>query len=36
LLTNHPKPIRGLEGYGLKITRQSPLEGAAKKAGKQG
>lgn len=44
LLTNHPKPIRGLEGYGLKITRQSPLEGAArvaakgaaKKAGRQG
>ncbi len=33
LLTNHPKPIRGLEGYGLKITRQSPLEGAAKKSG---
>lgn len=26
LLTNHPKPIRGLEGYGIKITRQSPLE----------
>jgi 3,4-dihydroxy 2-butanone 4-phosphate synthase/GTP cyclohydrolase II len=29
LLTNHPKPIRGLEGYGIKITRQSPLEGVA-------
>jgi 3,4-dihydroxy 2-butanone 4-phosphate synthase/GTP cyclohydrolase II len=36
LLTNHPKPIRGLEGYGLKITRQSPLEGAAKKAVRKG
>jgi 3,4-dihydroxy 2-butanone 4-phosphate synthase / GTP cyclohydrolase II len=36
LLTNHPKPIRGLEGYGLKITRQSPLEGVARKTGRQG
>jgi 3,4-dihydroxy 2-butanone 4-phosphate synthase/GTP cyclohydrolase II len=34
LLTNHPKPIRGLEGYGLKITRQSPLERAARGAAK--
>ena len=32
LLTNYPKPIRGLEGYGLKITRQSPLERAARGA----
>jgi 3,4-dihydroxy 2-butanone 4-phosphate synthase/GTP cyclohydrolase II len=36
LLTNHPKPIRGLEGYGLKITRQSPLEGAARVAARGG
>jgi 3,4-dihydroxy 2-butanone 4-phosphate synthase/GTP cyclohydrolase II len=26
LLTNSPKKILGLEGYGLKITRQSPLD----------
>jgi 3,4-dihydroxy 2-butanone 4-phosphate synthase/GTP cyclohydrolase II len=25
LLTNHPKRIQGLEGYGLRITRQTPL-----------
>ncbi len=25
LLTNHPKRIQGLEGYGLKIMRQTPL-----------
>ena len=25
LLTNHPKRIQGLEGYGLRITRQSPF-----------
>jgi GTP cyclohydrolase II len=34
LLTNHPKRIQGLEGYGLKITRQSPLEGTARLAEK--
>jgi 3,4-dihydroxy 2-butanone 4-phosphate synthase/GTP cyclohydrolase II len=34
LLTNHPKRIQGLEGYGLKITRQSPLEGTARQAEK--
>jgi hypothetical protein len=26
LLTNSPRRIQGLEGYGLKVTRQSPLE----------
>jgi 3,4-dihydroxy 2-butanone 4-phosphate synthase / GTP cyclohydrolase II len=26
LLTNYPKKIQGLEGYGLKITRQTPLD----------
>ena len=26
LLTNSPRKIQGLEGYGLKITRQSPLD----------
>jgi GTP cyclohydrolase II len=25
LLTNHPKRIQGLEGYGLRIVRQSPF-----------
>jgi 3,4-dihydroxy 2-butanone 4-phosphate synthase / GTP cyclohydrolase II len=30
LLTNHPKRIQGLEGYGLRITRQSPLPGIDK------
>ncbi len=25
LLTNHPKRIQGLEGYGLKIVKQSPI-----------
>jgi 3,4-dihydroxy 2-butanone 4-phosphate synthase/GTP cyclohydrolase II len=29
LLTNYPKRIQGLEGYGLKIMRQSPLAGGA-------
>ncbi|HLP40077.1 MAG TPA: 3,4-dihydroxy-2-butanone-4-phosphate synthase [Fibrobacteria bacterium] len=28
LLTNYPKRIQGLEGYGLHITRQLPLGGA--------
>jgi 3,4-dihydroxy 2-butanone 4-phosphate synthase/GTP cyclohydrolase II len=28
LLTNHPKRIQGLEGYGLRIVRQLPLPGA--------
>jgi 3,4-dihydroxy 2-butanone 4-phosphate synthase / GTP cyclohydrolase II len=28
LLTNNPKRIQGLEGYGLKIMRQSPFTGA--------
>jgi 3,4-dihydroxy 2-butanone 4-phosphate synthase/GTP cyclohydrolase II len=28
LLTNHPKRIQGLEGYGLRIVRQSPFPGA--------
>jgi len=27
LLTNHPRKIVGLEGYGLKITRQVPIRG---------
>ncbi len=27
LLTNHPKRIQGLEGYGLRIARQSPFPG---------
>ncbi len=26
LLTNSPRRIQGLEGYGLKVTRQSPLD----------
>ena len=34
LLTNYPKRIQGLEGYGLKIARQSPLPGAAPRRGK--
>ena len=29
LLTNHPKRIQGLEGYGLRIVRQSPFPGGA-------
>ncbi len=28
LLTNNPKRIQGLEGYGLHIVRQTPLQGA--------
>ena len=28
LLTNHPKRIQGLEGYGLRIVRQTPFPGA--------
>ncbi len=28
LLTNHPKRIQGLEGYGLKIVKQSSLTGS--------
>jgi 3,4-dihydroxy 2-butanone 4-phosphate synthase/GTP cyclohydrolase II len=28
LLTNHPKRIQGLEGYGLRIARQMPFPGA--------
>lgn len=28
LLTNHPKRIQGLEGYGLRIVRQMPFPGA--------
>jgi 3,4-dihydroxy 2-butanone 4-phosphate synthase/GTP cyclohydrolase II len=34
LLTNHPKRIQGLEGYGLRITRQAPFPGAG--GGKMG
>jgi 3,4-dihydroxy 2-butanone 4-phosphate synthase/GTP cyclohydrolase II len=35
LLTNHPKRIQGLEGYGLHITKQVPFGAAAqgKKSG---
>ncbi|MGI8946316.1 MAG: bifunctional 3,4-dihydroxy-2-butanone-4-phosphate synthase/GTP cyclohydrolase II, partial [Thermoleophilaceae bacterium] len=29
LLTNNPKKIRGLEGYGLRVTDQIPIEQAA-------
>ncbi len=29
LLTNHPKRIQGLEGYGLHIARQTPFPGRA-------
>jgi GTP cyclohydrolase II len=32
LLTNHPKRIQGLEGYGLKIKRQTPLLGSGSKS----
>lgn len=38
LLTNHPRRIQGLEGYGLRIARQSPLPGtgrASRKTGKK-
>ena len=34
LLTNHPRRIQGLEGYGLHIARQSPLPGAGRTVGK--
>jgi len=30
LLTNHPKRIQGLEGYGLRIVRQVPIHGGKK------
>jgi len=30
LLTNHPKRIQGLEGYGLRIARQTPFPAAKK------
>jgi 3,4-dihydroxy 2-butanone 4-phosphate synthase/GTP cyclohydrolase II len=38
LLTNHPKRIQGLEGYGLRITKQVPFGAAAPvvKAAKRG
>ena len=37
LLTNHPKRIQGLEGYGLRIARQMPFPGAgASKAPRKG
>ncbi|HUB75555.1 MAG TPA: bifunctional 3,4-dihydroxy-2-butanone-4-phosphate synthase/GTP cyclohydrolase II, partial [Solirubrobacteraceae bacterium] len=28
ILTNNPKKIRGLEGYGLSVTAQIPIEAA--------
>ena len=34
LLTNHPRRIQGLEGYGLRIVRQSPLPGTGRLVGK--
>jgi 3,4-dihydroxy 2-butanone 4-phosphate synthase/GTP cyclohydrolase II len=36
LLTNHPRRIQGLEGYGLRIVRQSPLPGADRSPRKSG
>jgi 3,4-dihydroxy 2-butanone 4-phosphate synthase/GTP cyclohydrolase II len=33
LLTNHPKRIQGLEGYGLRIVRQTPLQSAPRESG---
>jgi 3,4-dihydroxy 2-butanone 4-phosphate synthase/GTP cyclohydrolase II len=33
LLTNNPKRIQGLEGYGLRITRQMPLGAQGRKDG---
>jgi GTP cyclohydrolase II len=33
LLTNNPKRIQGLEGYGLRITRQMPLGAPGRKDG---
>jgi 3,4-dihydroxy 2-butanone 4-phosphate synthase/GTP cyclohydrolase II len=34
LVTNHPKRISGLEGYGLKVVRQSPLSGESRSSEK--
>ena len=34
LVTNHPKRIQGLEGYGLRIARQSPFPVTARSRGK--
>ena len=31
LLTNNPKKIKGLEGYGLKVVERVPIEMAPKK-----
>ena len=32
ILTNNPKKIRGLEGYGLSVTEQVPIEHVAQPA----
>ena len=34
LMTNHPRKIQGLEGYGLKIVRQTPFPGSTQKVRK--
>ncbi len=36
LLTNHPRRIQGLEGYGLRVARQSPLAGSGRSLRKSG
>jgi 3,4-dihydroxy 2-butanone 4-phosphate synthase/GTP cyclohydrolase II len=36
LLTNHPRRIQGLEGYGLRVARQSPLPAAGRAPRKSG
>jgi 3,4-dihydroxy 2-butanone 4-phosphate synthase/GTP cyclohydrolase II len=35
LLTNHPKRIQGLEGYGLRIARQIPFPGRVPRSSKK-